>query len=81
MLKEKLRSMAEQSAAKIPPDVKSVIVATTKAVADSVAARKIPQPASALPAFELPDSHGNVQRSADLTGSSHLVVTFFRGGW
>lgn len=81
MLKEKLKSMAEQSAAKISADVKAVIGERTKAVADSVASRKIPQPDSALPAFELPDSHGNVQRSKDLVGAGHLVITFFRGGW
>jgi len=81
MLKEKLKSMAEATAAKLSDDLKATVGATTKAVADSVATRKIPKVGDALPAFALPDSHGNAQKSADLVGAGHLVVTFFRGGW
>lgn len=81
MLKEKLKSMAEATAAKLSDDLKATVGATTKAVADSVASRKIPKVGGTLPAFALPDSNGSVQKSADLAGAGHLVVTFFRGGW
>ena len=81
MLKEKLATMAQQTAEKLPAEALAVVQSTTKAVADSIATRKVPKAGGVLEGFQLPDSQGNTFDSKDHIGEGHLVVTFFRGGW
>jgi hypothetical protein len=80
-LKEKLQKIADASAKQIPEDARSVMHRTTQAVADSLGARKIPGAGDALPAFELPDSNGNLVSSASLVDQGPFVLSFFRGKW
>lgn len=81
MLKEKLDAMVEKSKSKITPEIGSVISASTKAVADSIASRSIPVVGQPMPEFELVDSVGQLVKSSDITSDGQLVLTFFRGGW
>ena len=81
MLKEKLEEMAKQTVAKVPAEVLAVAHSATKAVAESIASRKIPKAGGVLPGFQLVDSKENQFDSNDHLTEGHLVVTFFRGGW
>ena len=81
MLKEKLAEIAAQTVKKLTPELIAVVKQTTWAVADSIPSRAIPKVGGSAPEFKLPDSKGNEHSSADLIGSGHLVVSFFRGSW
>lgn len=81
MLKDKLQELIAKSASKVPEAAKSVMAASTQAVADSIAGRSIPAIGQLLPEFVLPDSQGTSHRSVELVKDSHVILTFFRGGW
>jgi peroxiredoxin len=62
----------------------SVVAIMHKATADLIAsgqANRALKAGAAAPAFELPDAHGNLMRSADLLARGPLVITFYRGVW
>lgn len=80
-LQEKLQTMAAASAKKFPAEAQSVMHRTTQAVVDSMGSRKIPGPGDMLPAFELPDSKGNLVSSVGLAEKGPFVLSFFRGKW
>lgn len=81
MLKEKLQEIMAASVAKLSPDAKSVVMASTQAVADSIGGRKIPAVGDAFPEFTLADSAGKSHNSKDLLDGKQLILTFFRGSW
>ena len=81
MLKEKLQVIIDASAGKIPAEAKTIVSSATKAVADSISERSIPQVGDPFPEFELADSIGAMQDSKSLVGSGQLILTFFRGAW
>jgi peroxiredoxin len=62
----------------------SVVAIMHKATADLIAsgqADRALRAGAAAPAFELPDAHGNLMRSAHLLARGPLVITFYRGVW
>jgi peroxiredoxin len=62
----------------------SVVAIMHKATADLIAsgqADRALKAGAAAPAFELPDAHGNLMRSAALLARGPLVITFYRGVW
>jgi peroxiredoxin len=62
----------------------SVVAIMHKATADLIAsgqADRALKAGAAAPAFELPDAHGNLMRSAALLARGTLVITFYRGVW
>ena len=62
----------------------SVVAVMRKATADLIAsgqADRALKAGAAAPAFELPDAHGNLVRSADLLARGPLAITFYRGVW
>ena len=53
----------------------------TQALRDSGILDGIPMVGSNLPAFELPDTEGQLVRSEDLLAKGPLVLTIYRGVW
>ncbi len=80
-LKQKIDEYKQQSAGKAPPEAVAVMQRCTAELQASLTTRDIPAKGDALPAFSLPDSHGNVVSSTQLLEKGPLVVTFFRGMW
>jgi hypothetical protein len=80
-LKERLDRIREGFDEQAPDEVKSVMHAATDALRASGIMDRIPSVGDTLPPFELPDSGGNVVRSADLLAEGPLVLTFYRGLW
>ena len=80
-LKEKIDQYKQQSAGKASPEMVAVMQRSTADLQATIADRAIPKVGDAMPAFELPDSNGNVVSSAELLNAGPLVVTFFRGMW
>ena len=80
-LQETLSRLVENSVKQIPEATRSIMHDATQAVADSVSSRQIPKVGDVLPAFELPDHHGNLVSSAKLVEAGPVVLTFFRGNW
>ncbi len=81
MLKDKLQEVMAASASKLSDEAKTVVMAATQAVADSISSRKIPAVGDAFPEFTLPDSTGKSHSSKDLVDNKQLILTFFRGSW
>ena len=66
---------------KAPPAVVAVMRKGTADLIASGQADRALKAGVAAPAFELPDAHGNLVRSADLLARGPLVITFYRGVW
>lgn len=81
ILNEKLLKISEASAKQIPAESQEIMERSTRAVADSVAGRSIPQAGDSLPTFEFSDSTGTLVNSVKLAERGPFVLSFFRGKW
>ena len=66
---------------KAPASVVAIMRKATADLTQSGQADRALKAGAAAPAFELPDAHGNLVRSADLLARGPLVLTFYRGVW
>jgi peroxiredoxin len=66
---------------KAPPPVVAIMHKATADLIASGQADRALKAGAAAPAFELPDAHGNLMRSAALLARGPLVITFYRGVW
>ena len=66
---------------KAPEDAKTIMARATQDLRESGILARIPAAGDALPPFELPDTAGNLVRSADLLEQGPLVLTVYRGVW
>ncbi len=80
-LQERLDGIKAAFAKKAPDEVRAVMARATQDLRDSGILDRISKPGDALPAFELPDTEGNLVRSADLIAQGPLVVSVYRGAW
>lgn len=80
-LQERLDRIKAGFLKNVPAEVKAVMDRATEELRGSGIMARIPAPGGALPAFELPDSEGNIVRSSDLLERGPLVLTFYRGQW
>ena len=80
-LAEKLDRIREDFESQVPAEALAVMHRATDDLRSSGILDRIPKVGDALPAFELPDTDGNLVRSADLLAKGPLVVTFYRGVW
>ena len=80
-LNDRLTSIREKSAEKIPAEMREIMHRATDDLRASGILDGIPKVGDTLPPFELPDTDGNTIRSKDLLAKGPLVVTFYRGVW
>ena len=80
-LQERLDRIREGFLKQAPDDVKIIMHRATEDLQASGILSRIPQAGDLLPAFDLPDTDGNLVRSADLLGQGPLVLNFYRGLW
>ena len=80
-LEEKLAAIREAGAKRMPEEVRAVMGAATKELAESGILDTCIQAGDALPAFSLPNSRGETVNSADLLAKGPVVMTVYRGEW
>ena len=80
-LSEKLDQLRAGSAERIPAETRAIMHQAVEDLRASRAGVKTLGVGDTAPAFELPNIHGEVVRSADLLAQGRLVVTFYRGFW
>jgi hypothetical protein len=80
-LQEKLTAMKEESLAKMPPEVSSILKEETANLVNSGVADNAIKPGERLPEFSLPDENGNIVSSNELLAKGPLAVCFYRGVW
>ncbi len=80
-LSDRLTSLRENSAEKIPADMREIMHRATDDLRTSGILDDLPKIGDPLPAFELPDTEGTTVRSKELLATGPLVVTFYRGVW
>ncbi len=80
-LSEQLSKMREQSASRIPSDVRATMrQAIQDLIASGIAQKSVAEGARA-PEFSLPNAKGETVRLSDLLAKGPVVVSFYRGGW
>lgn len=80
-LKEKLENMSKEHGGKTPDDVRHKMARATQELMDSGQAERAIGVGDRMPAFNLPNTKGEMISSDDLLKNGNLVVTFYRGVW
>ena len=80
-LEEKLAAIREAGAKRMPEEVRAVMGAATKELAESGILDTCIQVGDTLPAFSLTNSRGETVNSADLLAKGLVVLTVYRGEW
>ena len=80
-LAEKLDTIRESGAKRIPADKRAVMAAANEALRNSGIERGFVRVGDPLPGFALGNARGQVVRSADLHNRGTVVLTVFRGHW
>ena len=80
-LTEKLDQLRAGSADRIPADSRKIMHRAVEDLRASGIESRVIGVGKTAPAFELPNIHGEIVRSAELLGRGPLVVTFYRGFW
>ena len=80
-LAEKLDTIREAGAKRLPADKRAVMGTAAKAVRDSGIESGFIEVGDPLPEFALHNARGQMVRSADLLHRSAVVLTVFRGHW
>lgn len=79
-LNEQLRRMRD-SAQKMPPEKKKILDDAIENLRKSGLTEKALKVGQTMPAFSLPNAHGQIIRLQDLLKNGPLIVTFYRGSW
>ena len=80
-LKDKLDEIRAGAARMIPPDKLALMLAATDALRRSGILDGVIKVGQRLPAFALPNAHGETVSSTALLAQGPLVLTVFRGHW
>ena len=80
-LENTLQGIREASAKRIPVEKAAVMHRATEDLRSSGILNGVIKVGAMLPAFALPNAHGQEVRSADLLARGPLVLTLFRGAW
>jgi hypothetical protein len=80
-LQARLAALKAGSAVRVPADVRAVMgQATTELRASGIMDGAI-KVGDSMPAFALPNQHGETVTSADVLANGPMVLTVFRGIW
>ncbi|MDH3283630.1 MAG: hypothetical protein OEQ13_02730 [Acidobacteriota bacterium] len=80
-LQDRLDRIRASFAEQAPAEAREVMGRATDDLRASGIISRIPTSGSPLPAFELPDTGGQLVRSDDLLGRGPLILSFYRGVW
>jgi len=80
-LQKRLDTIRTSFESKAPAEAKAVMHGATEALIDAGLAEHAVGRGQTAPAFELPNSQGELVRSDDLLKRGPLILTFFRGHW
>ena len=80
-LKETLEKISKESGGKMPDETKHKMARATQELKESGQAERALGVGDKMPAFDLPNTKGEMISSTDLLKNGDLVVTFYRGVW
>lgn len=80
-LAEKLDTIREGSAKRIPADKRAIMHRATQDLRASGILDRAIKVGAPLPAFVLKNAHGHELQSRDLLNKGAVVLTVFRGSW
>ncbi len=80
-LAEKLATIREGAAQRIPAETLKTMHAGTQALHDSGILDRVIKPGTPLPAFALGNATGQTVKSEDLLAAGAVILTVFRGHW
>lgn len=80
-LAEKLATLREGAAKRIPEEKRAIMARATSDLRQSGILDRMITIGDALPPFTLANAFGQEVRSADLLARGPLVLTVFRGSW
>ena len=80
-LQERLDEYRKAFRARTSPEVLETMRQALKKIKESVNMENVIKSGTRAPEFELPNTGGELIRSAALLQRGHLVVSFFRGAW
>ncbi len=80
-LKEKLDTMREAAAKRIPTDKQAIMHRATADLRASGQVARVLQVGQPMPAFQAQAHDGRVISSGDLLSRGSLVMSYFRGHW
>ena len=80
-LRERLDAMREASKARIPAEVRTVMLRNVDDLRASGIMRRITPVGATAPDFALPDAAGRTVSLAELRARGPVVLSFYRGRW
>lgn len=80
-LKADIDNLIAQSSERIPPEIRSLMVADTELLKQSGIENNSLKAGDNAPSFTLPNAKGEQVSSSDLLAKGPLVLSFYRGGW
>jgi hypothetical protein len=80
-LKADIDNLIAQSSERIPPEIRSLMVADTERLKQSGIENNSLKAGDNAPSFTLPNAKGEQVSSSDLLAKGPLVLSFYRGGW
>lgn len=80
-LEEKLKTIREGSAKRMPPEAVSLMHRVTDELRGSGITDRVPGIGQIAPSFDLADSRGQQVSLSGILEKGPAVVTFFRGHW
>ena len=80
-LAEKLDTIREASAKRIPADKRAIMQRATLDLRGSGILDRVVKVGARMPPFMLRNAHGQEVRSPDLLAKGTVVLTVFRGSW
>ena len=80
-LKTDIDNLIAQSSKRIPPEIRSLMVADTERLKQSGIENNSLKAGDNAPSFTLPNAKGEQVSSSDLLAKGPLVLSFYRGGW
>ena len=81
LLQEKLDTMREASKARMPPEVRAVMLRSVDDLRASGIMSRIARVGQTAPDFALPDVVGRTVNLAELRARGPVVLSFYRGRW
>jgi hypothetical protein len=80
-LEERLATVREQSKARMPPEVRAVLLRSIDAVRGSGIMQRVAKVGSPAPEFTLPNAAGQPVGLGELRARGPVVLSFYRGRW
>jgi hypothetical protein len=80
-LEERLATIRESSKARMPPEVREVLLRSIDDLRGSGIMHRVAKVGSPAPTFTLPNAAGQPVSLEELRGRGPVVLSFYRGRW